>query len=143
ALIAAGRRTDGQSRFEEWRSGHGSTTRHALRRFHDRDRYARSAIRELCGSRRASLRRTHRGGEPVVHVSATARFFKSLRDRFRRGCSVRIFDSLERRNPLQKRLGVAREANALWMVQVARNLSNNAEGYLMGKRYLIRDREAA
>ena len=37
--------------------------------------------------------------------------------------------------------GVAREANGLWMSQVARNLSDAAEGFLMGKRYLIHDRD--
>ena len=33
--------------------------------------------------------------------------------------------------------GVAREANGLWMGQVGRNLSDAAEGFLIGKRYLI------
>jgi transposase InsO family protein len=37
--------------------------------------------------------------------------------------------------------GVAREANGLWMSQLARNLSDAAEGFLMGKRYLIHDRD--
>ena len=37
--------------------------------------------------------------------------------------------------------GVAREANGLWMSQVARNLSDAAEGFLTGKRYLIHDRD--
>jgi len=36
---------------------------------------------------------------------------------------------------------VAREANGLWMSQVARNLSDAAEGFLIGKRYLIHDRD--
>jgi putative transposase len=37
--------------------------------------------------------------------------------------------------------GVTREANGLWMTQVARNLSDAAEGFLIGKRYLIHDRD--
>ena len=37
--------------------------------------------------------------------------------------------------------GVAREANGLWMDQVARNLTDAAEGFLIGKRYLIHDRD--
>jgi transposase InsO family protein len=37
--------------------------------------------------------------------------------------------------------GVAREASRLWMSQVARNLSDAAEGFLVGKRYLIHDRD--
>ena len=37
--------------------------------------------------------------------------------------------------------GVARDANGLWMGQVARNLSDAAEGFLIGKRYLIHDRD--
>jgi len=37
--------------------------------------------------------------------------------------------------------GVAREANGLWMSQVARNLSDAAEGFLVGNRYLIHDRD--
>ena len=37
--------------------------------------------------------------------------------------------------------GVAREANGLWMSQVGRNLCDAAEGFLIGKRYLIHDRE--
>ena len=37
--------------------------------------------------------------------------------------------------------GVAREANGLWMSQVARNLSDAEEGFLNGKRYLIHDRD--
>jgi putative transposase len=37
--------------------------------------------------------------------------------------------------------GLARQANGLWMSQVARNLSDDAEGFLVGKRYLIHDRD--
>jgi transposase InsO family protein len=37
--------------------------------------------------------------------------------------------------------GVAREANGLWMSQVARNLSDAAQGFLTGKGYLIHDRD--
>ena len=37
--------------------------------------------------------------------------------------------------------GVAREANGLWMSQVGRNLCDAAEGFLIGKRYLIHDRD--
>src|SRR5215831_20675683 len=36
--------------------------------------------------------------------------------------------------------GVTRDANGLWMSQVARNLSDAVEGFLIGKRYLIHDR---
>ena len=36
---------------------------------------------------------------------------------------------------------MTREANGLWMSQVARNLSDAAEGFLIGKRYLIHDRD--
>jgi len=37
--------------------------------------------------------------------------------------------------------GVTREANGPWMSQVARNLSDAAEGFLIGKRYMIHDRD--
>ena len=37
--------------------------------------------------------------------------------------------------------GVAPQVNGLWMVQVARNLSDDTDGFLMGKRYLIHDRD--
>ena len=37
--------------------------------------------------------------------------------------------------------GVARQANGLWVSQVARNLSDAEEGFLNGKRYLIHDRD--
>ena len=37
--------------------------------------------------------------------------------------------------------GLAKRANGLWMSQVARNLSDAAEGFLVGKRYLIHDRD--
>jgi transposase InsO family protein len=37
--------------------------------------------------------------------------------------------------------GVGRQANGLGMSQIARNLSDAAEGFLMGKRYLIHDRD--
>jgi transposase InsO family protein len=37
--------------------------------------------------------------------------------------------------------GLARQANGLWMSQVPRNLSDAAEGFLVGKRYLIHDRD--
>jgi len=37
--------------------------------------------------------------------------------------------------------GVARQAKGLWMSQVARNLSDAEEGFLIGKRYLIHDRD--
>jgi transposase InsO family protein len=35
--------------------------------------------------------------------------------------------------------GIARQANGLWMSQVGRNLSDAADGFLVGKRYLIHD----
>ena len=38
-------------------------------------------------------------------------------------------------------VGVTRDANGLWMSQVARNLSDAAEGFLIGRRYLIHDRD--
>ena len=37
--------------------------------------------------------------------------------------------------------GLSRQANGLWMSQVARNLCDAAEGFLVGKRYLIHDRD--
>jgi putative transposase len=37
--------------------------------------------------------------------------------------------------------GLARQANGLWMSQVARNLSDATEGFLVGKRYMIHDRD--
>ncbi len=37
--------------------------------------------------------------------------------------------------------GLARQANGLWMSQVARNLSDATDGFLVGKRYLIHDRD--
>jgi putative transposase len=37
--------------------------------------------------------------------------------------------------------GVASPANGLWMSQVARNVTDAAEGFLTGKRYLIHDRD--
>ena len=37
--------------------------------------------------------------------------------------------------------GLAKRANGLWMGQVARNLNDAAEGFLVGKRYLIHDRD--
>jgi len=37
--------------------------------------------------------------------------------------------------------GLARQANGLWINQVARNLNDDEEGFLVGKRYLIHDRD--
>jgi len=37
--------------------------------------------------------------------------------------------------------GVTKEANGAWMSQVGRNLCDAAEGFLIGKRYLIHDRD--
>src|SRR4029453_8378268 len=37
--------------------------------------------------------------------------------------------------------GLAKRANGLWMSQLARNLNDAAEGFLVGKRYLIHDRD--
>lgn len=37
--------------------------------------------------------------------------------------------------------GPARQADGLWMSQGARNLADAAEGFLMGKRYMIHDRD--
>jgi putative transposase len=37
--------------------------------------------------------------------------------------------------------GLARQANGLWMSQIAPNLTDAAEGFLRGKRYLIHDRD--
>ena len=35
--------------------------------------------------------------------------------------------------------GIATQANGLWMAQVARNLSDEVDGFLLGKRYVIHD----
>ncbi len=37
--------------------------------------------------------------------------------------------------------GVASQVNGLWMAQVARNLSDDTDGFLKGKQYLIHDRD--
>jgi transposase InsO family protein len=37
--------------------------------------------------------------------------------------------------------GIAPAANGLWMSQIARNLTDSEDGILMGKRYLIHDRD--
>jgi len=37
--------------------------------------------------------------------------------------------------------GIARSANGLWMLQIARNLTDAVDGFLCGKRYLIHDRD--
>jgi len=37
--------------------------------------------------------------------------------------------------------GMASQVNGLWMAQVARNLSDDTDGFLKGKRYLIHDRD--
>ena len=37
--------------------------------------------------------------------------------------------------------GIASVANGLWMSQIARNISDSVEGILIGKRYLIHDRD--
>ena len=37
--------------------------------------------------------------------------------------------------------GIARNANGLWMAQIARNLTDDIDGFFKGKRYLIHDRD--
>ena len=37
--------------------------------------------------------------------------------------------------------GIGRAANGLWMSQIARNLTDSEDGILIGKRYLIHDRD--
>ena len=37
--------------------------------------------------------------------------------------------------------GIARKANGLWMAQIARNITDDVEGFFKGKRYLIHDRD--
>jgi transposase InsO family protein len=37
--------------------------------------------------------------------------------------------------------GIARVANGLWMAQIARNLTDDVDGFFKGKRYLIHDRD--
>ena len=37
--------------------------------------------------------------------------------------------------------GIAANANGLWMEQIARNLCDDVDGFLSGKRYLIHDRD--
>ena len=37
--------------------------------------------------------------------------------------------------------GVATNANGLWMTQIARNLTDEVDGFFKGKRYLIHDRD--
>jgi len=37
--------------------------------------------------------------------------------------------------------GIGRNANGLWMAQIARNITDDVEGFFKGKRYLIHDRD--
>jgi hypothetical protein len=37
--------------------------------------------------------------------------------------------------------GLARQANWLWMSQVAPNLADSSKGSLVGQQYLVRDRD--
>jgi hypothetical protein len=37
--------------------------------------------------------------------------------------------------------GIARNANGFWMGQIARNVTDNVDGFFKGKRYLIHDRD--
>ena len=37
--------------------------------------------------------------------------------------------------------GIASKANGLWMAQIARNLTDDVDGFFKGKRYLIHDRD--
>ena len=37
--------------------------------------------------------------------------------------------------------GIASRANGLWMTQIARNLTDEVDGFVKGKRYLIHDRD--
>ena len=37
--------------------------------------------------------------------------------------------------------GIARRANGLWMSQIARNLTDEVDGFFKGKHYLIHDRD--
>src|SRR5204863_3429119 len=37
--------------------------------------------------------------------------------------------------------GIASKANGLWMAQMARNLTDDIDGFFKGKRYLIHDRD--
>jgi len=37
--------------------------------------------------------------------------------------------------------GIAKAANGLWMSQIARNLTDAVDGFFLGKRYLIHDRD--
>src|ERR1700751_1371348 len=37
--------------------------------------------------------------------------------------------------------GIASRANGLWMVQIARNVTDEVDGFFKGKRYLIHDRD--
>src|ERR1019366_3657745 len=37
--------------------------------------------------------------------------------------------------------GIAKVANGLWMTQIARNLTDGVDGFFLGKRYLIHDRD--
>jgi transposase InsO family protein len=37
--------------------------------------------------------------------------------------------------------GIARNANELWMAQIARNITDDVDGFFEGKRYLIHDRD--
>jgi putative transposase len=38
-------------------------------------------------------------------------------------------------------VGIAQAAKGLWMSQIARNLTDSEDGILIGKRYLIHDRD--
>ena len=37
--------------------------------------------------------------------------------------------------------GIASKANGLWMAQIARNVTDEVDGFFKGKRYLVHDRD--
>jgi len=37
--------------------------------------------------------------------------------------------------------GIASKANGLWMTQIARNMTDDVDGFFKGKRYVIHDRD--
>ena len=54
-------------------------------------------------------------------------------------CTVLFFIELSSRRV--EIAGISAAANGLWMSQIARNLTDSADGLLAGKRYLIHDRD--
>src|SRR6266478_6177726 len=97
---------------------------------------------ELNQPRNGAERRLGKSSSAAIGTRLSPATFSRLRSGDRQDSNVSLcFSSWSLSTRRVEIGGVASRVNGLWMTQIARNLTDDVDGFLKGKRYLIHDRD--